>query len=85
MTKQTIDNISYCFDKKLPINTAQCCLNTKVLRYGESKLSVKQIKNIAFQFAHDLIEYAENGGDIENTSAKGVYSFLTDIFDQNNN
>ena len=67
---------SCCFDKNLCENTANCCLNTKVLRYGECKLSREQVKEIAFTLAHDLLEYANNNGNMSNLSAKSVYNFL---------
>ena len=67
---------SCCLDKSLPDNTANCCLNTKVLRYGECKLSREQVKEITFTLAHDLLEYANNNGDISNLSAKSVYTLL---------
>ena len=67
---------SCCFDKNLCDNTANCCLNTKVLRYGEFKLSREQVKKIAFTLAHDLLEYANNNGDMSNLSAKSVYALL---------
>ena len=66
---------SCCLDKNLCDNTANCCLNTKVLRYGECKLSREQVKDIAFILAHDLLEYANNG-DMSNLSAKSVYTLL---------
>ena len=67
---------SCCFDKNLCENTANCCLNTLVLRYGECKLSRGQVKEIAFTLAHDLLEYANNNGDMSNLSAKSVYTLL---------
>ena len=67
---------SCCFDKNLCDNTANCCLNTKVLRYGECKLSREQVKEIAFTLAHDLLEFANNNGDMSNLSAKSVYALL---------
>ena len=71
-----IDLNSCCFDKNLCVNTANCCLNTKVLRYGECKLSREQVKEIAFTLAHDLLEFANNNGDMSNLSAKSVYTLL---------
>ena len=67
---------SCCFDKNLCDNTANCCLNTKVLRYGECKLSREQVKEIAFTLAHDLLEFTNNNGDMSNLSAKSVYTLL---------
>lgn len=67
---------SCCFDKNLCENTANCCLNTLGLRYGESKLSREQVKEIAFTLAHDLLEFANNNGDMSNLSAKSVYALL---------
>ena len=74
--KNVIDRFSCCLDKSLPDNTANCCLNTKVLRYGECKLSGSQVKDIAFILAHDLLEYANNNGDMSNLSEKSVYALL---------
>ena len=67
---------SCCFDKNLCENTANCCLNTKVLRYGECKLSREQVKEIVFTLAHDLLEFANNNGNMSNLSAKSVYTLL---------
>lgn len=67
---------SCCFDKNLCENTANCCLNTKVLRYGEFKISREQVKEIAFTLAHDLLKFANNDGDMSNLSAKSVYTLL---------
>ena len=67
---------SCCLDKNLCDNTANCCLNTKVLRYGECKLSREQVKDIAFILAHDLLEFANNNGNMSNLSAKSVYTLL---------
>ena len=67
---------SCCLDKSLPDNTANYCLNTKVLRYGKCKLSDSQVKDNAFILAHDLLEYANNNGDVSNLSAKSVYALL---------
>ena len=67
---------SCCLDKSLTDNTANCCLNTKVLRYGECKLTREQVKEIAFTLAHDLLEFANNNGDMSNLSAKSVYTLL---------
>ena len=67
---------SCCFDKNLCDNIANCCLNTKVLRYGECKLFREQVKEIAFTLAHDLLEFANNNGDMSNLSAKSVYTLL---------
>ena len=68
---------SCCLDKSLPNKTANCCcLNTKVLSYGECKLSREQVKDIAFILAHDLLEYANNNGDMKNLSVKSVYTLL---------
>ena len=67
---------SCCLDKNLPDNTANCCLNTKVLRYGKCKLFREQVKDITFILAHDLLEFAGIDGDMSNLSAKSVYSLL---------
>lgn len=74
--KNVIDQFSCCLDKILPDNTANCCLNTKVLRYGECKLSREQVKDITFILAHDLLEYANNNDNMSNLSAKSVYTLL---------
>ena len=57
-------------------NTATFNLNTKVLRQGKTKLSQKQIKQIAFIIATDLKVYAESNGDFSNLSANEVYTHL---------
>ena len=64
--KNVIDQLSCCLDKSLPDNTANCCLNTLGLRYGEGKLSGYQTKDFAFILAHDLLEYAGIDGDMSN-------------------
>lgn len=53
-----IDQFSCCLDKSLTDNTANYCLNTLGLRYGECKLSRAQVKDIVFILAHDLLEFA---------------------------
>ena len=74
--KNVIDQFSCCLEKSLPDNTANCCLNTLGLRYGECKLSGSQVKDIAFILTHDLFEYANNNGEMGNLSAKSVYTLL---------
>ena len=74
--KNVIDKFSCCLDKSLTDNTANFCLNTKVLRYGECKLSRERVKEISFTLAHDLLEYANNDGNMSNLSAKSVYTLL---------
>lgn len=71
-----IDELNCCVEKSMPSNFGILDLNTKVLRQGETKLSEKQIKDISFILAHNLLEYAQNGGDMDNLSIKTVYSFL---------
>lgn len=71
-----IDELNCCVEKSMPSNFGILDLNTKVLRQGETKLSKKQITDISFVLAHDLLEYAQNGGDMDNLSIKTVYSFL---------
>ena len=68
--KNVIDQFSCCLDKSLPDNTAYCCLNTKVLRYGKCKLFREEVKDIAFILAHDLLEFANNNGDMKNYQPK---------------
>ena len=75
--KNVIDQFSCCLDKSLHDNTANCCLNTLSLRYGECKLSREQVNDTAFTLAHDLLEFANNNGDMSNLSAKSVYTFKT--------
>ena len=74
--KNVIDQFSCCLEKSLPDNTANCCLNTKVLRYGECKLPREQVKDVAFILAHDSLEYADIDGDMSNLSTKNVYNLL---------
>ena len=74
--KNVIDQFSCCLNKSLSDNTANCCLNTLGLRYGECKLSASQVKDIAFILAHDLLEFTNNNGDMSNLSAKSIYSLL---------
>ena len=64
--KNVIDQFSCCLEKSLTDNTANCCLNTLGLRYGEYKLSREQVKDIAFILAHDLLEFAGIDGDMSN-------------------
>jgi len=71
-----IDELNCCVEKSMPSNFGILDLNTKVLRQGETKLSEKQITDISFVLAHDLLEYAQNGGDMSNLSIKGIYAFL---------
>ena len=75
--KNVIDQFSCCLDKSLSENTTNCCLNTLGLRYGECKLSREQVKDIAFILVYDLLEYANNNGDMGNLSAKSVYALKT--------
>ncbi len=77
-----IDTIKCCVENTMPSNFGILDLNTKVLRQGETKLSEKQITDISFVLAHDLLEYAQNGGDMSNLSIKGVYAFLDDKIKQ---
>jgi len=34
-------------------------------------------------FAHDLLRYSENGGDMENITAAKVYKFLSELDNEN--
>ena len=45
-------------------NTATCNLKDNKLTIGTCELDKKQLKSIAFQFAHDLIGFADNGGKL---------------------
>ena len=70
-----IDN--YFIDcEDIPENTATYNLNTKVLRQGNTKLSQKQIKRIAFILATDLKNFTETNGDFSKLSANAVYTHL---------
>ena len=60
----------------IPENTATFNFNTKVLRQGKTKLSQKQIKQIAFILATDLKVYAESNGNFSNLTANAVYTYL---------
>ena len=87
MKNQIIDKqviLDCCESSSLKKNTATCDLTTNKLKIGFCEFDKKRLKDFAFQFAHDLVDYADNGGDINNLSAKSVYSLLTDIFKANN-
>ncbi len=87
MTKQIIDkqeNLNCCECSSLKKNIAHLDLSTNKLTIGICEFGKKRMKDIAFQFAHDLMDYFDNGGDLNNLSAKKVYSLLADIFKTNN-
>ncbi len=87
MTNKIIDkqeNLNCCECSSLKKNTARLDLSTNKLMIGSFELGKKQMKEIAFQFAHDLVDYADNGGDLNDLSAKSVYSLLANIFKTNN-
>lgn len=60
----------------IPENTATFNLNTLSYRQGKTKLSQKQIKQIAFILATDLKNFTESNGDFSNLSANAVYFHL---------
>ena len=62
--------------EKLVENTATYDFNTKVLKQGKTKLSVKQINRIGFLLATDLKNFAQKNGDFSNLTANAVYSHL---------
>ena len=65
-------------------NTARCNLSASKLTIACCEFGKKQIREIAFQFAHDIMDCFENGGDLASLSAKSVYSLFSDIFKSNN-
>lgn len=72
-----VEPICCCHDKTQADSVGNIDLNTKVLRLGKCKLSQEHIDEIAFILAHDLLEFAQNGGEMENLSAKSLYHFLS--------
>jgi len=42
------------------------------------------IKKCGRIFAHDLLRYSENGGDMESITAAKVYKFLSELDNENN-
>lgn len=74
--KNTIDNLTCCYENEMPDNCAYIDLNTKVLRHGDYKLSDGQVKDIISFMSHKLLDFSQNGGDMSNLSAKGVFAFL---------
>ncbi len=76
MIKQIIDKQCLVDCKEITENTATFDLNTNALKLGKAKLSPQKMKEIAFLFAHDLINFAETNGDFSDLSAKAVYMHL---------
>lgn len=76
MTNVNLISQSFVDCEDIEENTANFSFNTKVLKVGKAKISPKQMKEIAFQFAHDLINFADTNGDFSNLSAKAVYTHL---------
>lgn len=74
--KNTIDELSCCYENEMPDNCVHINLNTKVLRHGDCKLSDGQVKDIISFLSSKLFDYAQNGGDMSNLSAKGVFDLL---------
>ncbi len=72
MRYTTIDKLNCCLVSQKE-NTASCDFKTNTLKLGKCCLSQSKIKDISFILAHDLLEYANNGGDIDNLLAKAVY------------
>ena len=72
-----VEPICCCHDKTQADNVGNIDLNTKVLRMGKCTLSQEHIDEIAFILAHDLLEFAQNGGEMENLLAKSLYNFLS--------
>ena len=74
--KNTIDKLTCCYENEMPDNCAHIDLNTLSYRHGDCKLSDGQVKDIISFLSHKLLDYAQNGGDMSNLSAKGVFAFL---------
>ena len=74
--QKLIDTQCFIDCEDIPENTAIYDLNTKVLRQGKTKLSQKQIKQIAFILATDLKNFAETNDNFSNLSANVVYTHL---------
>ena len=83
MKNNKMDSLDCCNSSLQSKNTARCNLSTNKLTIGCCEFDKKQMKEIAFQFAHDLMDYFDNGGDLTNLSAKSVYSLLSDTFKSN--
>ena len=84
MKNNKMDSLDCCNSSLQSKNTAHCNLSTSKLTIACCEFGKKQIREIAFQFAHDIMDYFENGGDLASLSAKSVYSLLSDIFKSNN-
>lgn len=57
-------------------NAANFSFNTKVLKIGKAKLSLREIERISFLLAHDSITFADTGGNTSTLSANALYSHL---------
>ncbi len=76
MTNKIIDKQCFVDCEDIAENSAKFSFNTNVLKLGKAKLSPKQMKDIAFIFANDLINFADTNGDFSCPTAKAVYSHL---------
>ena len=74
--QKLVDTQCFIDCKDIPENLATFNLNTLSYRQGKTKLSQKQIKQIAFILATDLKNFAETNDDLSNLSANEVYSHL---------
>lgn len=74
--KNTIDELTCCYENSIPDNCAHIDLNTLSYRYGQCKLSDGQVKDIISFLSSELLDYAQKGGDMSNLSAKGVFALL---------
>lgn len=83
MRNNKMDSLDCCNSSLQNKNTARCNLSTNKLTMGVCEIGKKQLKEIAFQFAHDLMNYFDNGGDLTNLSAKSIYSLLSDTLKSN--
>ena len=63
-----------CID--LQDNTAKFNFEDNTLKLSKTSLSNQQLKRISLMFATDLKNFAEAGGEIQNLTAKEVYSHL---------
>lgn len=63
-----------CID--LQDNTAKFNFEDNTLKISKTSLPNQQLKRISLIFATDLKNFAESGGNIQNITAKEVYSHL---------